>query len=33
MQLFREGDRIVSPLFPDLELTAAQVLLLDSNLN
>ena len=30
MRLFRGGDRIVSPLFPDLELTAAQVLLLDS---
>jgi Uma2 family endonuclease len=29
-QLFRGGDRIISPLFPDLELTAAQVLLLDS---
>ncbi len=28
-QLFRGSDRIVSPLFPDLELTAAQVLLLD----
>jgi Uma2 family endonuclease len=29
MRLFRGGDRIISPLFPDLELTAAQVLLLD----
>jgi Uma2 family endonuclease len=28
-QLFRGSDRIVSLLFPDLELTAAQVLLLD----
>jgi Uma2 family endonuclease len=28
MRLFRGGDRIISPLFPDLELTAAQVLLL-----
>jgi Uma2 family endonuclease len=30
MRLFRGNDRIISPLFPDLELTAAQVLLLDS---
>jgi Uma2 family endonuclease len=30
VRLFRGGDRIISPLFPDLELTAAQVLLLDS---
>jgi Uma2 family endonuclease len=29
MRLFRGSDRIISPLFPDLELTAAQVLLLD----
>jgi Uma2 family endonuclease len=28
MRLFRGDDRIISPLFPDLELTAAQVLLL-----
>ncbi len=28
-QLFRGSDRIISPLFPDLELTAAQVLLLE----
>jgi Uma2 family endonuclease len=30
MRLFCGGDRIISPLFPDLELAAAQVLLLDS---
>jgi Uma2 family endonuclease len=29
VRLFRGGDRIISPLFPDLELTAAQVLLLE----
>ena len=30
MHLFSGSDRIISPLFPNLELTAAQILLLDS---